>query len=201
MKKKILTTILIGFGLFFCISQVFAIELTKNNYILYEDIENLSCLAHLENGVILYNINTGDWVEVYGFCGIGEIYYPWESDDCNWDPPHTDSLLQSDNNCFLNLGNYSMIETLDYYTNGQPCGNLDLNYQECKANEFFADEFLFNVLSEPETFIPISSGFVSSALAYINYTISGLGSLLYFVIGAPVAFWVLRKVIGLVPKR
>lgn len=50
-------------------------------------------------------------------------------------------------------------------------------------------------------FITVSEDFVTSSLAYIGQAVTGLGPLLYFVIGAPVAFWVVRKVISLVPKR
>jgi hypothetical protein len=49
-------------------------------------------------------------------------------------------------------------------------------------------------------FITISEGFVTSSLAYIGQAVTGLGPLLYAVIGLPVAFWVVRKLIGLVPK-
>ena len=50
-------------------------------------------------------------------------------------------------------------------------------------------------------FITISEGFVTSSLAYVGALVTGLGPLLYLAIGAPVGFWVIKKVIGLLPKR
>jgi hypothetical protein len=50
-------------------------------------------------------------------------------------------------------------------------------------------------------FIEIDASFVTSTLAYIGDLVTGIGPLLYFVIGAPLAFWAVRKVIGLAPKR
>ena len=50
-------------------------------------------------------------------------------------------------------------------------------------------------------FITITDGFVSSTLAYIGQAVSGLGPILYLVIGVPLGFYVIRKVIALVPKR
>lgn len=50
-------------------------------------------------------------------------------------------------------------------------------------------------------FITISDGFVSSSLAYIGQAVTGLGPLLYLVVGIPLGFYVIRKVIALVPKR
>lgn len=51
------------------------------------------------------------------------------------------------------------------------------------------------------TFIPISTNFVTSTLAYVNQGVSGLGPFLAFIIGLPLAFWVLWKVTFLVPKK
>lgn len=50
-------------------------------------------------------------------------------------------------------------------------------------------------------FITITDSFVTSSLAYIGQAVSGLGPLLYLVIGVPLGFYVIRKVISLVPKR
>lgn len=50
-------------------------------------------------------------------------------------------------------------------------------------------------------FISITEGFVTSSLAYIGQTVTGLGPLLYMVIGVPLGFYVIRKVLALVPKR
>jgi len=50
-------------------------------------------------------------------------------------------------------------------------------------------------------FITISDSFVTSTLAYIGQAVTGLGPILYVAIGLPLAFWVVRKVIALVPKR
>jgi hypothetical protein len=50
-------------------------------------------------------------------------------------------------------------------------------------------------------FITITDGFVSSTLAYIGQAVSGLGPLLYVVAGIPLGFWVIKKVLGLIPKR
>lgn len=50
-------------------------------------------------------------------------------------------------------------------------------------------------------FITITDSFVTSSLAYIGQAVTGLGPLLYMVIGVPLGFWVIRKVIALVPKR
>ncbi len=49
-------------------------------------------------------------------------------------------------------------------------------------------------------FITITEGFVTSSLAYIGQAVTGLGPLLYMVIGIPLGFWVLRQIIGLVPR-
>ena len=50
-------------------------------------------------------------------------------------------------------------------------------------------------------FVTISDSFVTSTLAYIGQAVTGLGPILYVVIGIPLAFWVVKKVISLVPKR
>ncbi len=50
-------------------------------------------------------------------------------------------------------------------------------------------------------FITITEGFVTSSLAYIGQAVTGLGPLLYMVIGVPLGFWAIKKVISLVPKR
>lgn len=50
-------------------------------------------------------------------------------------------------------------------------------------------------------FITISDAFVTSSLAYIGQTLTGLGPLVYVAIGIPLGFYVIRKVIGLMPKR
>lgn len=47
------------------------------------------------------------------------------------------------------------------------------------------------------SFIPISSDFVVSTLAYINQGIGGLGPFLYVIIGLPLAFWVIKKILDI----
>jgi hypothetical protein len=98
----------------------------------------------------------------------------------------------------LNLGEYTAI-TLIWY-----------EYESCSAGgfpdtlEYNAGEPIFEVVEEepPVTpFIEIGTDFVGNILAYIGDLVTGIGPLLYFVIGAPLAFWAVRKVIGLTPKR
>lgn len=57
---------------------------------------------------------------------------------------------------------------------------------------------IFEIISgETFTFIPISTNFVTSSLGYVGQAVSGLGPFLYFIIGIPVSFWVLSKVLSL----
>jgi hypothetical protein len=67
---------------------------------------------------------------------------------------------------------------------------------------FEEGEPAFSILAPPVTpFVETGTGFVESSLAYVGQAISGLGPLLYFIIGAPISFWALKKVIGLIPKK
>jgi hypothetical protein len=50
-------------------------------------------------------------------------------------------------------------------------------------------------------FISITEGFVTSSLAYVGALVTGLGPMLYVVIGAPFGFWAIKKLIGLIPKK
>jgi hypothetical protein len=47
----------------------------------------------------------------------------------------------------------------------------------------------------------LPADFVTSSVAYIGYFFTDLSSLLVIAIGVPLAFYVIKKIIGLLPKR
>ncbi len=51
------------------------------------------------------------------------------------------------------------------------------------------------------TYITLPEGFATSVLAYAGGMFTDLNVLILLVIGLPLAFWVIRKVIGLVRAR
>jgi hypothetical protein len=77
------------------------------------------------------------------------------------------------------------------------------NCEDMGENAWFEEgEPAFTVLETPAIpFIDISDNFVSSTLAYIGNSVSGLGPLLYVLAGIPLAFWCMRKVMSLIPKK
>lgn len=50
-------------------------------------------------------------------------------------------------------------------------------------------------------FITIDAGFVTSTLAYIGQLFTDLQLLIIVIIGLPLAFWAIRRIIGLVRAR
>jgi hypothetical protein len=52
-----------------------------------------------------------------------------------------------------------------------------------------------------EPIITLSEGFATSTLAYAGQLFTDLNLLVVLVIGLPLAFWVVRRVIGLVRAR
>ena len=51
------------------------------------------------------------------------------------------------------------------------------------------------------TIITLPEGFVASALAYVGDLFTDLNTLILLVIGLPLGFWVIRKVVSLVRAR
>ena len=192
MKKKIAITILVGLGLFLG-SNVLGIvtyERTPAGYTISNPIS--------------FEVNEGgSWCVVESAGSALSWYLEFTNDDFV-EFYSTDCVpISQDNNVFIeNL-------PIDVYV------GVDLNccgFDDCRdyswrrSLEDAAGFPVFEVIELPPpppplTFIPISTNFVSSALAYVGYATTGLGPLLYLVIGAPFAFWVIRKVIALVPKK
>lgn len=59
---------------------------------------------------------------------------------------------------------------------------------------------VFDASPPPPPFVETPTSFVTSTLAYVGQAVSGLGPFLALIIGIPLAFWVLWKVTGLIPK-
>jgi F0F1-type ATP synthase assembly protein I len=51
------------------------------------------------------------------------------------------------------------------------------------------------------TLITIGDSFLTGALAYVSTLFDDLGLVVVLVIGLPLAFWVIRRIVGLVRLR
>ena len=52
-----------------------------------------------------------------------------------------------------------------------------------------------------DAIIPITETFVSSSLAYVGQLFTDVSLLLYLLVGIPIGFWIINKVIGLAVGR
>ena len=171
MKTKIVLISLLGLLLFS--GNAFAVELDKNLYKDNEPIYWTQCDS-TANQFILYNLTAGEYVQSSGSC-CGQ--HPCENYNLRDEFP-------------ISFFSYSFIEA------DADC--LNLTYEECKVTEEFRSEFLFSVSSF--SIFPLEN-VASNSLAYTGNLFAGISPLLYLVIGLPVAFWIINKVVGLVRKR
>jgi hypothetical protein len=182
MKKKILIFGALLVALLFFGFNVFAIEFNKNTYEPFEDNILISCVGGEVNFYTGYYGGEGNWSysgDVGGCDDVGNV------------------ISNKDE------GEYVFVEHLfgEEGAGNILCGG---SYYDCVASEYFVDEFFFDVeipASPTIPFVDISTNFISGTLAYIGQAVSGLGPLLYVLAGIPFAFWVVKKVLSLIPKK
>lgn len=110
--------------------------------------------------------------------------------------------------------NLTFVTYTEIYTDNPQTGNAwtwtEINNLQagCKGRRDTGEGFdITQVYIEVDYYIPIvtpfveiSTGVVTSTLAYVGTAVSGLGPWLYLVVGLPFGFIVIRKVIALMPK-
>ena len=97
-----------------------------------------------------------------------------------------------------NIYDYVGVQIFTGPNHENPNGDKTLEYDDYNAEPIFE-------ITEGRTPLPVFSGFsinfTYSLLAYVGALITGLGPLLYLIIGAPAGFWIIKKIIGFMPKK
>jgi hypothetical protein len=85
------------------------------------------------------------------------------------------------------------------------CGSGDLTLAEVRLDPGFISETTYTFTATPPApgtpIIQVPGGFVASLLAYAGRLFTDLELLIALAIGLPVAFFVIRRAIGLIKKR
>lgn len=195
--KKLIITIIIFVGLFLFATQVFGVLIYNRTpagtEVVSPVIVNVSFDSFEEVGLqdpspwTLEAVDMEDcgWGELGIECGNPDYYICYSST--------TQSVTAS-----FNLPVGTEINRLWLCYTDEECAS------GCMGGDFILEggveeESIFTIVAPP--FIEIPLNFVSSTLAYIGQAVSGLGPFLWFIIGIPLAFWVLWKVTGLMPKK
>jgi len=104
------------------------------------------------------------------------------------------------------------LDTNTYQQTYDISGNCEISdvylyFADAPENATWISDYQIGYYTLPESgftiktgFIALTTDFVSSTLAYIGQAVTGLGPILYIIIGLPLAFWVIWKIFGLVPK-
>lgn len=154
---------------------------------------------------VTFNV-TFDGIEDFGSCGSGgEIWFiclDTNTEGATACMEYEDAISISDlSESFV----VSSFFDASYYGVQATCLTSEYVLVDSIYLEGNGSEIVFNLGVEEEeeefTFINISTDFVGGALQYVGQAVSGLGPFLYFIIGIPLAFWVLWKVSKLTPKK
>lgn len=221
MKKIIAITILVGLGLFLGATQVFGaityertpsdfeIQNPVNFYVRFDNFEDSGCSASTTH---------------YSLYIMGALVEPPAGIHLTPHIPKT--TLENLWIINLELGErrgvmlecYEEENSLGYteqLEEGSPafivtelvCDNehLELCLTEitCSNAGGYWYNDICNVLPEPPPppFFGITENFVTGSLAYIGQAVTGLSPLLYVIIGVPLGFYVIRKIMGVMPKK
>jgi len=138
----------------------------------------------LDNTLFIYNVNSGVYIGEWNGgdnTGIGFVC------PADFNYSLTPTLT------FLPVGNYSII-----HANSQTADCYSLNYNDCKASGSFIDEAIFSITNNFIT--PTST--VPNLLAAVGDQFGDTGTLGVITIaaGLPLAFWVIRKFLFMMPK-
>lgn len=98
------------------------------------------------------------------------------------------------------------VETADETTCGTDYTEPPLTAQDCQDNYGIGEMGIYTITTQfsepsPTTFVPISTDFVTSSLAYIGQALNGLGPFLWLIIGLPLAFVTIDWLISLIPVK
>ncbi len=170
-------------------AAAFAVVLDQSSYT--ESESKLVTVCFLQSGgfptghLVIYELDTASTTQ---FFGNGCL----ENDDLN-------SFIPL--NVWQAFTNFSVIEVGDFI------GCQGLSYDDCKLDTEFVDEFLFSVNPDPPpppvaTTTPILSVPVDGKLAMLSATgdlVLDLFPIIALVIGIPLAFYIIKEVIQLVP--
>ena len=189
-------------------SLIFAITISPNQGIIGSSNPDLVILFDYANAtdssLCFFNVDTG--VILGGGCGLGgtlegvglteghiRVVGNTECFDGNVEPFLTDYCFYDYS--FTPAGNYSAIELNSITTS---CDSL--TYTQCLGIVSFVSEALWFMRDSIMFSVPTST--VSSLTATITDAVADPGLLLVIVLaaGLPLAFWAIRRVIGLIPK-
>jgi hypothetical protein len=97
------------------------------------------------------------------------------------------------------------VETADETTCGIDYTEPPLSAQDCQDTYGIGDMGIYTITTPFEiieiTFVPISTEFVTSSLAYIGQAVAGLGPYLVLLIGLPLSFVTIDWLINLISKK
>lgn len=119
--------------------------------------------------------------------------WTFKSSDCISFPDDEHNFLQT-----MYLGNYRKVMLACY----DSCDVVPLETVNLEYND---NQVIFSVIEPPPPpppgeYFGMTDGFATGTLAYIGGLVSGAGPYLAVIIGLPLAFWAIRRVIDLMPN-